>query len=53
MALFIRLLCECGDDNDDKEGFSFYDSANTSSSKRRQEGCACQSVGILVFCEVF
>ena len=34
-ALFICLLCECGGDNDDdKEGFTFYDSANTSSSEK-------------------
>ena len=50
MALFIRLLCECGGDDDDKEGFTFYDSANTSSSEkapRRLCMSECWYFGIL------
>ena len=51
MALFIRLLCECGgDDDDDKESLTFYDFANTSSSEkapRRLCMSECWYFGIL------
>ena len=50
IALFIPLLCECGGDDDDKEGFTFYDSANTSSSEkapRRLCMSECWYFGIL------
>ena len=49
IALFIRLLCECADD-DDKERFIFYDSANTSSSEKAPRGLCmseCWYFGIL------